>query len=63
MSHRFNLVRQRKTPKPHARERTWFRWRNFHDIPNDSDKERIKKTKSIKDRMTGLRLWAKSKLD
>ena len=57
MSHRVNMLTGRKEPKPHARERTWFRWRIRKDIPNQDDNLRLSNSQEVKNRfleMLGL---------
>lgn len=51
MAHRFNNQMQRKTPKPHASERTWSRWRGRHDIETKQDKIRRSRIEEIKEKM------------
>ncbi len=50
MAHRFNMHMQKKTPKPHARERTWSRWRINHAIKNKTDEVRQSKIEELKEK-------------
>lgn len=60
MAHRFNLEYGRKTPKPHARDRTWSRWRINRNIIDKHDEERVRKLDETKIKIAERFDWLKN---
>lgn len=50
MAHRFNNKMQKKTPKPHASERTWSRWRMRMNIETKQDEVRQSRIEEVKEK-------------
>lgn len=57
MSHRYNNQMQRKTPKPHARERTWSRWRMRMNIETKQDEVRQSRIEEAKQMVREKITW------
>lgn len=60
MARRFNFKYDRKTPKPHARARTWSRWRMYRNIDNKQDEARIARRDEVRSKLAEKIMWLKN---
>lgn len=62
MAHRYNCLTDRVEPKKNASERTWSRWRVYHNTETPQDELRLSKLQETKDKISEFKEKMKAKI-